>query len=338
MKVIKLVVAIISCLLFTAGFNAGLAQKGKLASKPLFVDPVFDGAADPVIIWNKQEAKWFMFYTNRKANAQELDGVSWVHGTRIGIAESVDGGATWKYRDTANINYRPQPDYTFWAPDVIESEGIYHMYLTYVPGIFTDWRHPRSIIHCTSNDLINWQYESTLPLASDRVIDASVFKLPTGGWRMWYNNEMDGKSIYYADSKDLFTWQDGGKVIGDRGCEGPKVFKWKGKYWMVTDFWKGLSVYESTDLKQWKKQVKPLLDKPGAGLQDAAYGGHADVVVRKGRAWLFYFTHPGNTAGAPPPTDKMAGRRSIIQVAELKYENGEMVCNRDLPTYIRLPK
>jgi hypothetical protein len=44
---------------------------------------------------------------------------------------------------------------------------------------------------------------STLKLASDRVIDACVFGLPDGTWRMWYNNERGGKSIYFADSADL---------------------------------------------------------------------------------------------------------------------------------------
>ena len=58
-------------------------KDGKLAAKPLFRDPVYDGAADPTVIWNKKEKKWFMFYTNRLANAKGLDGVSWVHGTRI---------------------------------------------------------------------------------------------------------------------------------------------------------------------------------------------------------------------------------------------------------------
>ncbi len=60
---------------------------------------------------------------------QNTKGLKWVHGTRIGIAESKDG-RIWKYKDTANINYRPDVVYTFWAPDVIESDGIYHMYLS----------------------------------------------------------------------------------------------------------------------------------------------------------------------------------------------------------------
>ncbi len=164
-----------------------------------------------------------MFYTNRRASDQNARGVTWVHGTRIGIAESTDG-ATWAYRDTANINYRPDEGYTFWAPEVINNEGLYHMYLTYVPGIFTDWKHPRWIIHLTSSDLLNWKYEGTLKLASEKVIDPCVLKLPDGGWRMWYNNESDAKSIYYADSRDLYNWTDKGKAIHDMPGEGPECF------------------------------------------------------------------------------------------------------------------
>ncbi|RYY09416.1 MAG: glycosyl hydrolase, partial [Cytophagaceae bacterium] len=147
--------------------SAAVAQKpaGGLAPQPLYRDPVYDGAADPVIIWNKQAKKWWMLYTNRRATDTAATGVTWVHGTRIGIAESGDGGATWTYRDTANINYRPQPGYTFWAPEVVAEKGIYHLFLTYVPGVFTDWNHPRTIVHLTSPDLLNWQCVSTLALA-----------------------------------------------------------------------------------------------------------------------------------------------------------------------------
>jgi hypothetical protein len=86
------------------------------------------------------------------------------------------------------------------------------MYLTFVPRIFRDWAHPRDIIHLTSKNLVDWKYEATLKLSSDRVIDACVMRLPNGTWRMWYNNEVDRKSIYCADSSDLFTWKDRGKV------------------------------------------------------------------------------------------------------------------------------
>lgn len=305
------------------------SERAKLVPKPLYRDPVYDGAADPVVIWNKAEKKWFMLYTNRRANVKDLDGVSWVHGTRIGIAESKDG-IDWKYRDTCDIQYR-LPDYTHWAPEVIEDKGLYHMYLTYVPGIFKDWRHPRYIIHLTSSNLINWKFESKLQLASERCIDACVFKMPEGGWRMYYNNELDGKSIYYADSDDLYHWKDSGKrVIGDRGGEGPKVFFWKDTYWMIVDNWKGLGVYASKDLKDWKRQADNILQTPGKGKDDGVMGGHADVIVNKGRAFIYYFTHPGRTpehAG----TDSYESRRSSLQLAELEYLNGKISCDRDKP-------
>ena len=155
---------------------------------------MYDGAADPVVIWNRAEKRWFMLYTDRcaKVPATDTPGVTWVHGTRIGIAESSDGGSTWSYRGTANIQYG-EGELTHWAPEVMYHQGAYHMYLTLVPGVFTDWNHPRDILHLTSADLLTWKYESTLKLSSDRVIDACVHRLPDGTWRLWYNNERDHK-------------------------------------------------------------------------------------------------------------------------------------------------
>ena len=67
----------------------GDSQKNT-APKPLYDDPVYHGAADPVIIYNKQKKKWWMLYTNRRASINDST-VQWVHGIRIGIAESKDG-------------------------------------------------------------------------------------------------------------------------------------------------------------------------------------------------------------------------------------------------------
>lgn len=81
-------------------------------------------------------------------------------------------------------------------------------------------------------------FESKLNLSSERCIDACVFRLPDGTWRMYYNNEIDRKSIYYTDSPDLYKWTDSRKkVVGDQGGEGPNVFHWKGKNWMLVDNW-----------------------------------------------------------------------------------------------------
>ncbi len=317
----------------TTGTAIVSLERGKIADKPLFRDPVYDGAADPVVIWNPDRSKWFMFYTNRRANVPDTPGVSWVHGTKIGIAESSDQGASWEYLQTANIDYRKGDD-TYWAPEVIEHDGTYHMYLTYVPGIFMNWNACRDILHLTSKNLIDWNYQSTLKLSSDRVIDACVMPVEDGLWRMWYNNEIDRKSIYYAESNDLYTWQDKGRAVGANG-EGPKVFRWKGYIWMVVDVWSGLSVYRSTDALNWQKQDGNLLEEPGNGTDDKVKGGHPDVVVSGDRAFLFYFTHPGRR-GPDIDKDTYEQRRSSIQVVELHLKENRLTCNRNEPTYIRL--
>src|SRR3954465_264082 len=105
-KAIAIVLLILS-LIPAALANAQPASTQPVAPKPLFRDPIQDGAADPTLIWNSRENKWFMFYTNRRAKTpvSETPGVTWVHGTKIGIAESSDRGATWKYRGTADVDY-----------------------------------------------------------------------------------------------------------------------------------------------------------------------------------------------------------------------------------------
>lgn len=311
----------------------------KPASKPLFRDSVYDGAADPVVIRNEKEQSWFMFYTNRRASLKEVNGVDWVHGTPVGIAESVDGGAVWQYKCDADIGYGG-PGYTYWAPDVVKAEDKYHMYLTVVPGTFSDWNHPRDIVHLTSDNLINWTFESVLKLASDKVIDAGVFKAEDGWWYMYYNNEKDRKSIYAAKSRDLYNWEDTGKAVGDKSGEGPKVFRFHNKYFMIVDNWDGLGVYSSDDLKNWQRQPENILQKPGKGKDDGTKGLHADVVVNDDRAYIFYFTHPGrlpeNDGGAGSANNSYEVRRSSIQVAELIYKDGIITCDRDKQVYINL--
>lgn len=322
---------------------AAVEHAGTIAAKPLFRDPVYDGAADPVVVWNPQKKCWWMFYTNRRANVAGLSGVAWVHGTPIGIAESADGGATWTAAGTAEITLPAElggATPTCWAPDVRTSpDGVHHMFLTTVPGIFEDWQHPRTIVHLTSTDLRKWNFAAALTLGSDRVIDACVCAVPAGGWRMWYNNERDHKSIYYADSPDLKTWTDQGKAdgVGDRPGEGPFVFQWKGHSWMLVDLWKGLGVYRSDDLLHWTAQLGDLLGTPGTGPDDKVNGGHPGVVVSGDRAYLFYFTHPGRSGTiSPQDKDTTELRRSSIQVVELTEKDGILSGDRDAPTYINL--
>lgn len=319
--------------------DAAQPAAGNVANKPLFRDPGMDGAADPVLVWNAQRGRWWMYYTNRRARLNDPAPIAWVHGTRIGIAESADGGASWSFVGEADIELPPSmggKDATHWAPDIARGDdGVYHMYLTVVPGIYRDWRHPRHIVHLTSTDMRNWRKPEEIKLGSQNVIDASVVKLPSGSWRMWYNNEADKKAIWYADSPDLKTWTDRGRAVTDQAGEGPKIFQWKGSWWMLTDVWDGLGVYRSDDLLSWKRQEGNLLQGGGSGMDDRVKGGHPDVVVSGDRAYLFYFTHP-DRRGADKEKDGPEQRRSSIQVTELFEEGGKLKVERDRPVKIAL--
>jgi hypothetical protein len=329
-------------MLFTFIFivhSALAAGSGLVAAKPLYRDPVYDGAADPTVIWNPLVKRWWMFYTNRRANVPGLSGVTWVHGTPIGIAESADGGAHWKYVGTAQIELPAEyggTNVTCWAPDVtLAPDGTWQMFLTVVPGIFEDWNHPRDIVQLTSTNLLHWTNPRKLSLVSDRVIDPSLLRMPDGTWRLWYNDERSGKSIHYADSPDLANWTDKGLAFKSRG-EGPKGFRWHGKFWAIIDEWKGLGVFRSDDANTWTNQPSNLVAEPGKGEDDQVKGGHPDVVVSGDRAFLFYFTHPGRR-GPDERKDGTEQRRSSIQVVELKFKDGWLTCDRDQPTQIMLP-
>ncbi|MET0244873.1 MAG: glycosyl hydrolase, partial [Flavitalea sp.] len=113
-------------------------------------------------------------------------------------------------------------------------------------------------------------------------------------------------------------------------------------YWLVTDEWKGMRVYRSTDLKNWEKQGM-ILDDHGKRPDDSPTGAHGDVVVIDNKLYVFYFTHPGREKHGESPLNKIGNqpyeiRRSSIQVAELKFENGTLVSNRDEPFDFRMTK
>jgi hypothetical protein len=148
------------------------------------------------------------------------------------------------------------------------------------------------------------------------VIDACVFRLPGGIWRMWYKDEPHQSHTYTADSPDLEHWREAGPAISDYAHEGPNVFAWQG-------------AYRSDDLAHWTRQAD-ILDAPGNRPDDSALGHHADMLVQGERAYIFYFTHPGVTGipGADFEWD-YAARRTSIQAAELEIEGGQLVYHRD---------
>jgi hypothetical protein len=297
---------------------------------PLYRDPIFDGATDPVVVWNRGLRQWWMFYTARRASAPG-PGVAWVHGTDIGIAASEDAGATWLYLGTARgLDYEPGRN-TYWAPEIVWAEGVYHMFVSYIRGVPDRWEgHARTIVRYTSANLLDWRLAGPVDLASDKAIDAAVYRLPSGDYRMWFKDEAHKSRTYSVDSADLISWTKPDPVIIEPEHEGPNVFRLGGWYWLITDEWRGLAVHRSTDLETWESQGL-ILDTPGKREHDADVGRHADVVECSDgeSAYIFYFTHPGLAAGAAAETYQ--ARRSCIEVARLRVADGLLVCDRDEP-------
>lgn len=297
-------------------------------NEPLYRDPIFDGATDPVLVWNRALRQWWMFYTQRRASAPG-PGVAWVHGTDIGIAVSEDAGATWLYIGTARgLDHEPGRN-TYWAPEILWAEGAYQMFVSYIRGVPDRWEgHPRTILRYTSGNLLDWWEIGPVGLHSDKVIDAAVHRLPSGGYRMWFKDEAHESHTYRADSADLVTWSKPVPAITGAAHEGPNVFALADWYWLIVDEWHGLAVYRSADLESWRRQGL-ILDVPGKRAHDADYGRHADVVeTGDGQtAYIVYFTHPGLAAGADP--ESYEARRSCIQAAQLRVVDGLLVCDRD---------
>lgn len=312
--------------LFLALSSCSSIETESFAPKPLFRDPIYDGAADVSIIKNRDTNEWEMFYTNRRATLKLEDktDVSWVHATPIGIATSKNGNI-WKYKQVANFPKECTGE-TLWAPELYYENGVYHIWLTIVPGVFKNWKGDRFITHLTSDNLRDWKCNDKLELGSKKVIDAGVIKLPNNKYRLWFKDELAGSRIFAADSDDLVNWKRGDKII-DRNAEGPKVFEFKGKYWLIADIWQGLMVLHSNDALNWTKQEKPILLEAGLMPTDKSKGQHPDIIVIKDRAFIFYFVHQNNEEEAK--NDTHYHQRTVIQVAEIIYKDGELTIDRN---------
>lgn len=304
------------------------------APAPIYRDPITDGAADPVLIWNPHESEWWMLYTQRRANS-ETPGVAYCYGNPIAVASSPDG-REWVYRGTLDLDFDPGHN-TFWAPDVVRDGDTWHMFVSYIRGVRSHWGGKPQIAHYMSKDLWTWNCEGFLELPSADVIDPTLARMPDGTWRMWFKDSSRGSVTMVARSSDLKSWKMNSQpAIGGDAHEGPTVFELDGDYWMLTDEWRGMRVYRSKDAVTWDKQGL-ILDAPGRRPEDGPSGAHGDVVITgDGRAFLFYFTHPGRKShgDAPARPDGVIPydlRRSSIQVAELLVRDGTLVALRDEP-------
>lgn len=327
-KFILLLVAVVAA----AG---SLTAQTHRAPAPLFRDPVTDGPADPCIFYNYDEQAWWILYTQRRANS-EAPGPSFCYATKIGIAESRTNGASWRYRGTLDLEFERGVN-TFWAPGIVYWKGTYHLFSTYVRGAATYWGGDGLIAHYTSKNGWDWKYREILDVGHPSIIDPALYRDEQGVWHIWYKN-CANSAIYTSTSRDLKHWSEGVQVKGvNPPCEAPKVFRMGDYYWMMTDPARGtgLCVYRSTDMENWQEQGRILTDGSNR-MDDYPSACHNDVVVFDDRAYIFYATHPGedNARRSGMPTLQYSNnqsydsRRSSLQCAELKLENGELKCVR----------
>ncbi|WP_405374094.1 MULTISPECIES: hypothetical protein [unclassified Microbacterium] len=306
----------------------------------LYRDPVYDGATDPVVVI--ADGQWWMFYTQRRATHPDPGpGVAWVHGSRIGVARSVDGAA-WEYAGTleprtlepgragdlrltaegpASVTSR-----THWAPEVVFDGARWRMYLTEIDGVPDRWPgHEREIVEYRSSDLSQWQRVGALKLESDRVIDAGVARTSDGRWRLWYKDEAADSVTKVAVSDDLETWTWGSTAVGGRPHEGPCAFELGGWWWMIVDEWRGMAVHRSRDGVSWARQGGPDAVILGAGEVAGPGFGHHGAAVRDGdRTWFYFFGHPRGAYIPDVDADSVDARRSAIYRVGLRVERGEL--------------
>lgn len=322
------------------GFSHGgyaVAPAGALeiekAPAPLFRCPITDGAADPSVVWLQDEEAWLVYYTARRANLP-LQGVGWVYGTQIGIARSDDRGHTWEYVGVCQNLGRGRQAETFWAPHVFLDNGVFHLFVTYIPRIGGGggWGGRGQIAHYTSDDGEDWRDEGLVDVGSDNVIDAAIARLSGGRWLLVFRDDNAGVKTAKCVSDDLKTWTRLEDVTGNKAHEGPLVFQWRNAYWLVCDEWQGLGVYRSDDGVHYD-HAGVLLDKPGRRPDDTDRGRHPGVALVGDRAFLFYFTHPGRTTDSlqksSDQTTTHEANRSSLQIAEIELRDGTLFINRD---------
>ncbi len=299
---------------------------------PLYVDPVTHGGTDPFVIWNPVRGLWFMYYTQRRSNMQHPVGVDWVHGSPIAIATSPDG-VHWTYLGLCQGDHNlsdplaakgagPEPGITWWAPCFLCLNDKFHMWIVRVDGVYTNWKGKRNILHFTSDDGIRWHYESTCTLASDRVIDPTVYRVGPL-WCMVYKNEAAGSHTFVSQSDDLVHWTNARKADPDGSQEAPFVFRWRDRWWLIVDAipGRGLRIYSSeSGLDHFKYVTTILGDRDGLRAQDNAVGHHPGVVVQQSggrqQCLIYYFTE--------------FGRLDFMQLAELEMRpDGSVFCDRN---------
>lgn len=274
---------------------------------PIYADSHYCGSCDPEIVWNPETKQWMIFYTARRPAL----GQSSACGTPIGVCISNDM-KNWKFEGYCKFDGeggKPDSEHTFWAPGCIVKDGVIHMFVTYKEDTTPPWGTGGCIMHYTApvNDYVNGWKRVDVVVDEDRCLDASIIRLPSGIYRMYYVSgteymQNNKKMIRYAESKDLYTWEMKGNVQGDVNNfklhslpyqEAVYVFLYRNRFYMLTDPHVGLATYSSDDGVNWKYHGQILKAGTSDRTLDWSQGRHPSVYVnKKNEAFIFYHVEP----------------------------------------------
>ncbi|WP_170110373.1 sulfatase-like hydrolase/transferase [Flavilitoribacter nigricans] len=318
---------------------------------PLFIDPNYHGSCDPEVVWNESDQQWYIYYTARRPGLEN----TWLQ-TPIGVAASTDL-IHWEFRGYCRfdgVGGNKDAGATYWAPAIIPHDGKLHMFATFKEDTLTKqgaWGGPGRIVHYATdlNDPVNgWKVVGEMHDQDLVTIDATVYR-QEDGFHLWFKGKKKGAAkneLYHLKSADLYEWENADftrsdvfnpEVSGSGFEEAPYIFEWQGKHWLITDPHRGLFVYSSGDGENWDFQGT-ILEEGGTRALDNNMARHCSVAVVDDRAFIFYHVEPWRRYDleqqkgperVPIFKQPLKNRRSVLQVAELKIENGKLVCDRD---------
>lgn len=345
----KIFLLVVFCVFVGASFVS--CNRGLPVSSPLFVDPNYHGSCDPEIVWNAEKERYYIYYTSRRSTLDNN-----FLKTPIGVLSSPDL-ANWDFEGYCSFDGMggsKDAESTFWAPAIVAFRDSLHMFVTWKPDTTTEkgvWGGPGMIVHYKapqSDPVAGWEKVGIMHDTVMNTIDATVY-FDDGLFHLWFKGkkEEDAKNeLYYKVSSDMVSWADMGfsksdvfnqSVTGSGFEEAPYVFKWKSKDWLITDPHNGLFVYSSEDGENWKFQGT-ILQEGGTRPLDNNMARHCSVIVKDDRAFIFYHVEPWRDYAAekkkgnqrvPIFKQPLQNRQSVLQMAELLYVDGKLVCDRD---------
>lgn len=309
---------------------------------PLFIDPNYYGSCDPEIVFNESDKHYYIYYTSRRSLIE-----SNFVATPIGVVKSKDL-KSWTFEGYCKFDgIGGQKDHssTFWAPAIIAHRGELHMFVTWKPDTTTakgPWGGAAKIVHYKTslkNPTNGWKKVSDMHNENINSLDATVYQ-KDGVFHVWYKGKLKTEKqnhLFHLESTDLENWKNSGvsqsevfnpEITKESFEEAPYIFKWHDKFWLLTDPHKGLMVYESSNGENWKYQGI-ILKEGGTRSMDNSMARHCSVLVKDNRAFIFYHVEPWRDYNSPIPKQPTSNRRAVLQMAELKVENGKIVCDRN---------